>query len=63
VYYPGHGITRLPVIEVHISNPSLHESFRHSLVTATAAVRVIAGKGLEGYLEALEYVVGRRPST
>jgi 3-dehydroquinate dehydratase-2 len=49
--------TRRPVVEVHLSNPSLREPFRHSLVTATAAARVIAGKGLEGYLEALEYVV------
>ena len=38
----------------------LAESFRHPLVTATAAARVIAGKGLEGYLEALEYVAGDR---
>jgi 3-dehydroquinate dehydratase-2 len=50
--------TRRPVVEVHISNPSVREPFRHSLVTATAAARVIAGKGLEGYVEALEYVVG-----
>jgi 3-dehydroquinate dehydratase-2 len=50
--------TKLPVVEVHLSDPSLREPFRHSLVTATAAVRVIAGKGLEGYLEALEHVAG-----
>jgi 3-dehydroquinate dehydratase len=48
--------TRQPVVEVHISNPSLRESFRHPLVTATAAARVITGKGLEGYVEALEYL-------
>jgi len=53
--------TRRPVVEVHLSNPSLREPFRHSLVTATAAARVIAGKGLEGYLEALEYVAGLSP--
>jgi 3-dehydroquinate dehydratase-2 len=50
--------TRRPVVEVHLSNPSLREPFRHALVTATAAARVIAGKGLEGYLEALDYVTG-----
>ena len=54
--------TKLPVVEVHLSNPSLREPFRHSLVTATAAARVIAGKGLEGYLEALEYVAGSSPA-
>src|SRR6266849_9013006 len=54
--------TKRPVVEVHLSNPSLRESFRHSLVTATAAARVIAGKGLEGYIEALGYVAGLSPA-
>jgi len=53
--------TKRPVVEVHLSNPSLRESFRHSLVTATAARLVIAGQGLDGYLQALEYVVGLSP--
>jgi len=53
--------TRQPVVEVHISNPSLREPFRHSLITATAAARVIAGQGLEGYLEALEYLAKTAP--
>jgi 3-dehydroquinate dehydratase-2 len=48
--------TRRPVVEVHISNPSAREAFRHSLVTATAAVKVIAGKGVAGYLEALDFI-------
>jgi 3-dehydroquinate dehydratase II len=48
--------TKRPVVEVHISDPSMREPFRHPLVTATAAVRVIAGRGLEGYLEAMEVV-------
>jgi 3-dehydroquinate dehydratase-2 len=48
--------TRKPVVEVHISDPGARESFRHHLVTATAAVRVIAGKGVNGYLEALDVV-------
>ncbi len=54
--------TKRLVVEVHLSNPSLREPFRHPLVTATAAARVIAGKGLDGYLEALEYVVGISPA-
>ena len=48
--------TRRPVVEVHISNPSAREAFRHPLVTATAAVKVIAGKGVAGYLEALDFI-------
>jgi 3-dehydroquinate dehydratase-2 len=45
---------RRPVVEVHISDPRSRESFRHTLITATAAARLIAGKGLAGYIEALE---------
>jgi 3-dehydroquinate dehydratase-2 len=52
--------TRLPVVEVHISNPAVREEFRHALVTATAAVKVIAGKGLEGYLEAIDVLTKPR---
>jgi 3-dehydroquinate dehydratase-2 len=44
-------------VEVHISDPSARESFRHPLITATAAVKVISGKGLAGYVEAVEYVL------
>jgi len=46
--------TKKPVTEVHISDQSTREPFRHPLITATAASRVIAGKGLNGYLEALD---------
>ena len=52
--------TKLPVVEVHISDPSRREPFRHVLITATAATKVIAGKGLAGYLEALDFITGRR---
>jgi len=48
---------RRPVVEVHISQPSGREPFRHPLITATAALRVVAGKGLNGYLEALDLIV------
>jgi len=48
--------TKRLVVEVHISEPLTRESFRHPLVTGTAAARVISGKGLQGYLEAVEFV-------
>jgi len=51
--------TGRPVVEVHISNPSAREPFRHALVTATIAMKVIAGKGAAGYLEALTFVAER----
>jgi len=49
--------TRRPVVEVHISEPLTREAFRRRLVTATAARQVISGKGLAGYLEAVELVI------
>jgi 3-dehydroquinate dehydratase-2 len=49
-----------PVVEVHLSDPSTRELFRHPLVTATAAARVIKGKGLDGYLEALTWLLTPR---
>ena len=49
--------TRLPVVEVHISQPTDREPFRQTLVTASVAAKVICGKGLTGYLEALDFVI------
>jgi 3-dehydroquinate dehydratase-2 len=43
-----------PVVEVHISNVYKRESFRHRSVTAGAAIGVIVGLGVEGYVLALE---------
>lgn len=45
-----------PVVEVHVSNVHRREAFRHRLITAGAAVGVIAGLGIEGYALALEYL-------
>ena len=45
-----------PVVEVHISDPSAREAFRHPLITATAALHTVAGKGLNGYLEAVDII-------
>jgi 3-dehydroquinate dehydratase-2 len=44
-----------PLVEVHLSDPSQRpEDFRHHSVVTPHAVAVIAGKGVEGYREALE---------
>jgi 3-dehydroquinate dehydratase II len=48
--------TRRPIIEVHFSDPTTREPFRHALITATAAAKVIAGKGVAGYFEAVDVV-------
>jgi len=48
-----------PVVEVHLSDIENREEWRkHSVLSDLAAKRVI-GKGLDGYREALEFLVGR----
>ena len=42
------------VIEVHISDISKREKFRHFSYVSLRADYVIMGKGLEGYIEAIE---------
>jgi 3-dehydroquinate dehydratase-2 len=49
------------VVEVHISDPSAREDFRRTLITATAASKVIAGKGLAGYFEAVDFIADAKP--
>lgn len=43
-----------PIIEVHLSNPKEREDFRHHSYVSPLACHVIAGKGVDGYSEALE---------
>ena len=47
----------IPVVEVHISNIYEREAYRHHSYTAEAAVKTIVGHGLEGYAEAMEYLI------
>ncbi|HBD85342.1 MAG TPA: type II 3-dehydroquinate dehydratase [Dehalococcoidia bacterium] len=49
--------SRLPFIEVHLSNIHARETFRHHSVFDELAVGQIAGLGYKGYLYALEFLV------
>lgn len=47
----------IPTIEIHISNIYEREAFRQISVTKASCIHQIYGKGLEGYIEALEHLV------
>lgn len=44
---------KIPSLEVHISNISARDNFRHISMTAPACIGVIAGLGVDGYEWAL----------
>ena len=52
----------IPKVEVHISDIHSRESFRNTSVTAPACDFQIVGHGLNGYLEAIDYILGMTAS-
>jgi 3-dehydroquinate dehydratase II len=53
----------VPLIEVHLSNPSAREEFRHTSVIAGVATGTIAGFGPQSYLLAVRAMAGLLEST
>ena len=47
----------IPTVEVHVSDPDGREEFRHVSYIRAACAATIKGHGLEGYLEALRFLV------
>lgn len=45
----------IPTVEVHISDINTREEFRKFSYVSLAAKKTIAGKGFDGYLEAVDY--------
>ena len=50
---------KIPIIEVHISNIFKREDFRHNSYVSKAAIGVISGLGIEGYLYALKFLLDK----
>jgi 3-dehydroquinate dehydratase-2 len=51
-----------PLVEVHISDPKQRpEEFRHTSVVEPHATLTIAGRGIEGYQDALAALAATRP--
>lgn len=53
-------LIRVPVVEVHLSNIEEREEWRRVSVIADLVAHRVIGKGPEGYLEALEFLAGKR---
>lgn len=47
----------IPTIEVHISNVDAREPFRQISYTASACIHTIKGQGLDGYRQAIDYLI------
>jgi 3-dehydroquinate dehydratase type II len=49
----------VPAVEVHLSNPDAREDFRKVSYIRPACIATIKGRGIKGYLDALETLVSR----
>lgn len=49
--------TKLPAVEIHISDPDTRESFRHISYVRAACIATVAGHGTNGYLEAMDILM------
>lgn len=49
--------TGLPCVEVHISNVKEREEFRQISYIRLACVKTIMGKGIQGYLDAIDFLI------
>lgn len=50
----------IPCVEVHISDVTKREEFRMQSYLRSACVTTIMGKGLNGYLEAIDYLINHK---
>lgn len=48
----------IPTVEVHISDPDLREDFRKVSYVRAACIATVKGRGINGYLEAIDLLLG-----
>jgi 3-dehydroquinate dehydratase-2 len=48
-----------PVVEVHISNTATREAFRRTSYLADVVAHAVIGKGVAGYVEAMDWLLDR----
>jgi 3-dehydroquinate dehydratase-2 len=46
----------VPIIEVHLSDPETREEFRRFSYITPLACKIIKGRGVQGYIEAIDYL-------
>ena len=49
----------IPAVEVHVSDIAARESYRHISYTKEACLAQIAGRGFQGYLDAVDLLIER----
>ena len=47
---------KIPYIEVHLTDIENREEFRKNNITGVSAIKIISGKGIKGYLEAIDII-------
>jgi 3-dehydroquinate dehydratase-2 len=52
--------SKIPAVEVHLSNLYRREEFRQTMITARGAIGVISGFGAQSYLLALQYLANHK---
>ena len=50
----------LPAVEVHLSDVNSRESFRQISYVRAACLKTVTGKGIDGYLEAVDFLADYR---